>query len=210
MLSEQGVTIRARHRQRLALEAGPDEALYLVRRGVFFVGGGMPGARSQILSLLYPGDLISPRALPAMRQAGLIATSSGAEVLRLRCEAAKALADADSGIALFITDRMTELAARMALRGVMIAGLTGEQRVAALFMELAQRIGKRVGSGLMFEMPMTRIEISEYLALNADTVSRTVSRLRAKGTITRMGGRRFLFREDADLGGKGPSLQPRL
>jgi CRP-like cAMP-binding protein len=196
-LAEHGVTVRARNRQRLSLDAGPDEAFYLVRRGVFFVKTATPLGRSQILSMLFPGDLIWPRALPSIQHAGLIAASAGAEVLRLRSAAVMPLADADPGIATFIADRMVDLAARMAERGIMIAGLTGERRVAALLADLGDRIGTPLGAGVAFDMPLTRADIADHLALNSDTVSRIFSRLRAGGVISTT-GRHRLFCRDID------------
>lgn len=194
LVSDHGVAIRARHRQRLPLEGGADSAYYIIRRGLFFVRGGLAGTRSQILSLLYPGDLVAPQAVPTTAQAGLFAASPGAEVIRLRSDAARALADTDPGLAHFISERLADLSVKMAVRGAMIAGLTSEQRVEALFVELAVRIGSRVDGGYTFDMPMTRVEIAEFLALNADTVSRAFSSLRAKGIIVRVGRRRFLVR----------------
>jgi CRP-like cAMP-binding protein len=109
------------------------------------------------------------------------------------------LAEADAGVATFIAERMVGLAARMAQRGVMIAGFTGEERVAALLAELGDRIGTPVGSGVAFDMPLTRSDIADHLALNSDTVSRIVSRLRARGAITITGRYRLFCRDVAAL-----------
>ena len=198
-LTEHGVTVRARNRQRLSLDGGSDEALYLVRRGVFFVKTMAPPGRSQILTILFPGDLIWPRALPSIPHASLVAASAGAEVLRLRAAAVMPLAEADAGVATFIAERMVGLAARMAQRGIMIAGFTGEERVAALLAELGDRIGTPVGAGVAFDMPLTRSDIADHLALNSDTVSRIVSRLRARGAISMTGRHRLFCRDVAAL-----------
>lgn len=198
-LAQKAVAMRVRNRQRLPLDGGADETFYLVKSGVFLVRAAMPGARGQILGILFPGDVVRTQALPAVHGTSLISTVAGAEVLRLRGAAVKALAEADPAVAGFLADRMADHAGRIGFRGFIIAGLTGEERVAALIVEFARRVGTPVAGGLIFDMPLTRTDIADYLALNADTVSRILTRLREKGLVATMGRRRILCRDLSEL-----------
>jgi CRP-like cAMP-binding protein len=203
-LAEHAVAVRPRSRQRLPLTAAPDEVLYLVQSGVFLLRTAMPNANSQILSILYPGDLIRSHAVPPMEGAALMAAGEGAEVLRLRWSTVKALTETDPELARYVSDRLADQSARLALHNMIIAGLTGEERVAALITELALRIGKPVPAGLVFDMPLTRSDVADHLALNADTVSRIVSRLRSWGLIAATGRKRLVCRDIAALKSRCP------
>ena len=47
-------------------------------------------------------------------------------------------------------------------------------------------------AGVAFELPLSRTEIADYLALNADTLSRIMSRLKGRGLVARTGRDRAL------------------
>jgi CRP-like cAMP-binding protein len=177
------VRIATRKRQKLSLAAEPDEVLYFIRKGIHLSRAPLPHEKHQILSILYPGDFVRALAVPPLEGAEIRAASETGEVLRVRWPTVKSLLDQSQGFARFISDRLADQAARAALHGAIIAGLTGDERVVALMIELALRTGKETDSGLMFEMPLSRLDIAEYLALNPDTVSRIVSRLRANGLL---------------------------
>lgn len=191
-LEQHAVRIQTHKRQRLSLTAQPDEVLYLVRKGIHLACAPIPRVRHQVLSILYPGDIVRALAVPPLEGAEIVAASDKGEVWRLRGSTVKALLDTDSHLARIVSDRLAEQAARSALHNAILAGLTGDERVAALMIELALRTGRETAAGLVFEMPLSRNDIAEYMALNADTVSRIVSRLRAKGLVTPAGRRHLV------------------
>ncbi|MCC7252708.1 Crp/Fnr family transcriptional regulator [Hyphomicrobium sp.] len=186
------VRITTRKRQKLSLAAQPDEVLYLIRKGLYLSRAPIPHARHQVLGILYPGDLVRTLAVPPLEGAEIMAASEKGEVWRLRWPAVKALMDERHDLARIVSDRLADQAARGTLHNAVIAGLTGDERVAALMVELALRTGKETAAGLVFEMPLSRMDIAEHLALNPDTVSRIVSRMRAKGLLAAAGRRHLV------------------
>lgn len=203
-LEAHAVRINTRKRQKLSLTREPNESLYLIRKGLYLARAPMPNARHQVLGILYPGDFIRTSALPPIEGVEITAASDLGEVWRLRWSTVKDLIDEKSDFARRVADRLADQAARTALHNAIIAGLTGDERVAALMIELALRTGKATPSGLLFDMPLSRIDIAEHLALNADTVSRIVSRMRAKGLYTAAGRSRLLCPRFEDLGASCP------
>lgn len=83
-----------------------------------------------------------------------------------------AVFESDPALVRAISDRLAEQTARGALHATILAGLTGEERAAALMIEFALRAGREAAAGLVFEMPLSRNDSAEHMALNADTVSR--------------------------------------
>ncbi len=191
-LEAHAVRIPTRKRQRLALTFEPDESMYLIRKGVFLTRAPIPPQRHQVLSLLYPDDFVRASALPPIEGLEITAASEMGEVWRLRAPAVKSLLAERTDFAHGLAEQLAVQAARTTLHKVIIAGLTGDERVAALMIELAHRTGRETPSGLLFEMPLSRVDIAEHLALNADTVSRIVSRMRAKGLYSPAGHSRLL------------------
>lgn len=191
------VPIKTRRRQKLAFECEPDETLYVVRKGLFLARVALPNARHQVLSLFYPGDIAFAHTMPPLAEPALTTVSELGEVWRLRGRIAKDRADESPTLARAISSRLAEQAARLALHNAVIANLTGSERVAALFTELALRIGAATPGGILFEMPLSRTDIAEHLALNADTVSRIVSSMKTKGFVSAM-GRNHLLCGDID------------
>jgi len=197
-LEPHAVRIQTRRGQKLVLSDGAQETAYVVHAGVCFARAALPDTRHQVLSLLYPGDVIRAHALPPMDGMEITATSDKGEVWRLRWPIVSRLFEDDPALARHVADRQADQTARLALHGAIVAGLSGDERVAALIMELALRTGQATPAGIAFVMPLSRIELAEHLALNPDTVSRIMSRLRAKGLLAPGGRHRLLCR---DLGG---------
>lgn len=198
-LEGHAVRIATRKRQKLSLTLEPDESLYLIRKGLFLARAPIPHARHQVLGILYPGDFVRASALPPLEGVEITAASEAGEAWRLRGQAVKELLDAKPDFARRMADRLTDQAARATLHNTIVAGLTGDERVAALMIELALRTGTETPSGLLFEMPLSRVDIAEHLALNADTVSRIVSRMRAKGLYVPASRSRLLCPRFDDL-----------
>lgn len=209
-LEPQAVRIATSKRQNLVLQPQPNEVLYLIRKGLFLARIPMPGAQHRILSIHYPGDLVRSLAVPPLDGAVITAASEAGEVYRLRWSAVERMAEADAGFARKLSDRLADQAARLALHSAIISGLTGDERAAAMMIELVHRTGQESRSGIMFEMPLSRIDIAEYLALNADTVSRIVSRMRTNGLFAPSAARDHLVCQSIEALENACPLAPAL
>jgi CRP-like cAMP-binding protein len=203
-IAPHSVVIRTRRRQKIAASSEAGELIYIVGSGVLTLDATLPGARHQILELLYPGDIFRSSQMPPLPGTSLTAVAASGEVWRLRWSQFEALADGDTEIARYLHDRLSEQAARLAMHTAIIGGLSGDERVASLLIELTERIGTPVAGGVAFDMPLSRADVADYLALNADTVSRIVSRLRAKGIVSQSGRSRFICHDKRALADESP------
>ena len=192
LLLEAGVTVRARRRQRLALSLDQAEVLYVVRSGVLLLSASLPGKRRELLAILYPGDVFRSSFAPPIPDISLTAATA-VETARLRWPAVEQLADADAGVQRYLAGATAALLQRQTMHISAIGALTGEERAASFLVDLALRLGTTAGDGIAFEMPLTRSDIADHLSLNADTLSRIMSRLKGSGIVHAAGRKRVVI-----------------
>lgn len=202
-LRQRVATVRVRRRQQLSFAAGHAEAVYIVRTGLLVLQTTMPGKHRQLLALLYPRDVFRAALVPPLPAASLSAVAAS-EVWRLPASTFETLLGTDPALAQHMNRRLADQHARTILHVAMIGGLNGEERVASFLIELALRIGSPCASGTSFEIPLSRTDIADYLALNADTLSRIMSRLKARGLVVQTGRGRAAVPDWEALCGHSP------
>lgn len=183
-LTAQATSVRTRRGQTLALALDGKETVFFVRSGVLKLHVTLPHGLRQLVTLLYPGDVFRSAFAPPNANALLSVLSAG-EVLRSRWNAFSELATSDRESARYVAEALAMQNARQAIHMTVVGRLDCQQRVATLLMELALRTGRRAPcGGLLFELLLSRTDMADYLGLNADTLSRTMSRLRASGLLS--------------------------
>ncbi len=191
-LRQRATTVRARRRQELALTSGKSEAVYIVRAGLLVLQATAPGKHRQLLTLHYPGDIFRAAFAPPLPAVSLSAAAAS-EVWRLPASTFEVLLGSDAALGLHLNRQLADQHARAILHIATIGGLSGEERVASFLIELGLRIGAPCANGLIFDIPLSRTDIADYLALNADTLSRIMSRLKTRGLVTQSGRGRALL-----------------
>jgi CRP/FNR family transcriptional regulator, anaerobic regulatory protein len=184
--------VRARRRQQLIPASGASENVYIVRSGLLVLQTLPRGQRRQLLTLFYPDDIFAPAFAPSLPGSALSAAAAS-EFLRLPARAFEELIGADAEMTHYVCRRLADQHARAVLHTAIVGGLNSEERVASFLMELALRLGSPGAAGISFTVPLSRTEIADYLALNADTLSRIMSRLKALGVVARTGRDRALI-----------------
>jgi CRP/FNR family transcriptional regulator len=199
--------VRTRRGQPLSLSLEGAETVYVVRSGTLMVRMAFSEGIRQVLTLLYPGDVFRSAFAPPAASARLLAVSPG-EALRFRWTAFSDLAASDPEIGRFYNDAVATQNARAAIRMAALGRFDCRQRLATFLLELALRTGMRAPcGGLDFEIPLSRTDIADYLGLNADTLSRTMSRLRASGLLAHPERHRGLVRDLSALAALTPAAQ---
>lgn len=181
-LREHATPVRARRRQRLALDQGPTESVYIVRTGLMCIEAGAPGKQRQLLELFYPGDIIRRALVPELPGVTLTAMNV-TEVWRLPARSYDALVASNPEQTAQAQRRLAEQHARGTLHSSIIGSLSGDERFASFLVELGLRLGTPGPAGVSFDVPLSRTDIADYLALNPDTLSRITSRFKARGLL---------------------------
>jgi CRP-like cAMP-binding protein len=173
--------MRARPNQQITLEAGPAEAIF-VRTGLLVLRTELPNKRRQILNVLYPRDIFRTSFSPPLPEAAL-AAAVASEIWRIPSNTFETLPNSDPCLGALLSRQLAAQQSRANLHVAAIGSLNGEERVASFLIELALRIGSTSPDGIFFQIPLSRTDIADYLALNADTLSRIMSRLKARGIV---------------------------
>jgi len=178
-----------------------------VSSGILVLQADVTDTRRVLPGLLYPGDVFEPAHAPPLKDAALMAATP-AEVLRLNMKSYASLAEDNTGLYRALHQRLVAQHARLTLHVNTIGMLSGEERVAALLIEFTLRLGKPVAGGIAFETPLTRSDIADYLALNRDTLSRLMSRLKASRILLQMDRSHLVVRDWDGLVAECPIAEP--
>jgi len=183
--------VRARRGQQFSLASVQDEVVTIVRSGLLVLRAALPDNRRQVLTLLFPRDIFRPSFAPPLPGVSLRAVAAS-EVWHMPSSTFVALVNSDSDLRRFLNRQLAEQQSRANLHIAGLGNLNGEERVASFLIELSLRFGSACSDGISFQIPLTRIDIADYLALNADTLSRIMSRFKARGIVLQKGRGRAL------------------
>ena len=198
-LAAHGAAVRTRRGQTIALAFDGSEAVFVVRSGALMLTVTLPHGLRQVVTLLYPGDLFRSAFAPVDAGAALSVVRPG-EVLRFRWSAFAELAAAEPDVTDYMQNAVAKQNARQAIHMAAIGRFDCQQRVATFLLELALRTGSPSScGGLQFDVPLSRTDMADYLGLNADTLSRTMSRLRSNGLLSHPDRHRASVPDIADL-----------
>jgi CRP/FNR family transcriptional regulator len=189
-------------RKQLRLSTEASTSLYVVDSGCLTMDVVLSSERRQVLLILYPGEIVSREILPPLEQVVLTAMLPSV-VSRLQAPTA-ADARAAEGYPPGYLSTIARLSARSSLHALMIGRLTGEERLTSLLIEMALFLGSRTAGGYILELPLTREDMADYLALNPDTLSRMLSRLKSRDLISLPTRNRVIIKDFAALAATTP------
>jgi len=166
----------------LMRDAEASHDLWIIVSGLAVIQYVLPDGRRQILDFRFPGEILCP---------GLIGQHSELSAQTV-CETelchinGRDLAE----IAIHRPKLIEELFAiacaqikRANLQMLLLGRLTVAERMATFLLEMAERAGKPRRNGVGIDLPMNREDIADFLGLNPETVSRSLTRLKKSGVI---------------------------
>lgn len=183
--------VRLRRRQVLSFANARLDSLFVVQSGLLALQTAIPGKPRQLLSLHYPGDVIGLAVPPPLPQAALYAIVPS-ELWRLPKTTLDGLLAHDPALSGHITRRLSVQGARALLHTAMIGALSGDERATSFLIEQGLVAGTPSAHGVSFDMHLSRNDVADYLALNADTLSRIMSRLKTRGLVAQAGRTRMI------------------
>jgi len=164
-------------------QGDPFESIYAVRTGTLKVFNMTDSGEEQITTFYYPGELlglsgINTKVYPISAKA--IETTTVCEIPFYRLEEL-------SNKIPTLKNQLFKIMSRQICDGQQMIVLLGkknaDEKVASLLMNIGLRFKRRGYSGTSFRLSMSRNEISNYLGLAIETVSRVMTRFQKKGLI---------------------------
>lgn len=178
-LDQTGTLLRITQNQTIFNEGDPVNQAYKIISGVVRLCKHLPDGRRQIAQFLFPGEYFSFVAIgdhgfcaEAVVDVSLLAFSHK-HVDRLCWE------NPDLRARLFeiLSRRVRDIQNHLTI----IGRQTAKERVAAFILLLGERL---CHGGPCIDVPMSRHDIADYLSLTMETVSRTLSVLKAARVVT--------------------------
>lgn len=169
----------------------PAEHLYVLAAGRVKTTHPTPGGGEVITDVLVPGDLfgtLSTLGDPVHRETAEALTTSCA--LRMDLSAFRAVLTEHPQVAMRVLDDVAARLAAARTGAVRSVSGTVEQRVAAVLLRLADRVGhERHAGGTLLQLPLTRTDLAAMTGSTPESVSRVMSRLKRDGVVD--SGRRW-------------------
>jgi len=174
-------------------EGEPADYVYKVVSGVIRTCKLLSGGRRQISSFFLPGDVFGLEATVVHRFTA--EAVSDVSLIFVKRSVLTALAARDGEVANELWSAATaEL--RAAQEHMLLLGRkSAQERLVAFLLEMAER----TKGGEAVDLPMSRLDIADYLGLTIETVSRTITALENTHTIELPNARHVRLRDRAAL-----------
>lgn len=177
-----GWTIRLGAGQPLFHEGDPATRVFTLTEGALKLYKLLPDGRRQVTGFMLPGDFLgitidddyafTVEALADSKLCWFPRSRFGAFV--------EAHPDLERGLYRLAAHELAAAQAQMVLLG----RKTAEERVASFFVALLERAERAAGGAEgMVDLPMSRLDIADYLGLTKETVSRVLASLKNKRAI---------------------------
>jgi CRP/FNR family transcriptional regulator len=155
--------------------------VYQVECGHFCIYRLLPDGRRQVMGFASAGDVIGLGAT-----GDYDCTAHATETSRVTfvpVSVLREVARRDAPVGALLCEAMAEelAAARDVL--VMVSHRSASEKLADFLLALSRRNARRGSDPDVIVLPMTRIDIADFLGLTIETVSRTFTRFRAEGLI---------------------------
>lgn len=172
----QGTARTLKAKEHLFCEGDAASHVYRVEVGHICIYRMMPDGRRQVVDFAYPGDIIGLGALVDHADSAQAMEATVVRAMPIAMLRELAQSDPRLGMKLYEALSRELIAAREFL--FTVSQRTAAERVAAFLVALSRRAERRGEDPLEFVLPMTRMDIADFLGLTIETVSRTLTKLR--------------------------------
>jgi CRP/FNR family transcriptional regulator, nitrogen fixation regulation protein len=164
------------------------EHWYLIVSGAARKCAQISDGRRQIMDFLLPGDLFGFETA-VRRECAVECVEGKTTVVRYQRRRMELLMEADPHLARQIRDIAFGSIDRLQSRMILLGRSRALQRVSGFLLEMAHRTVSGIEGSVA--LPMSRYDIADYLAIAVETVSRSLTTLRAERVVTFFDTRHF-------------------
>ncbi|MEM7775991.1 MAG: Crp/Fnr family transcriptional regulator [Pseudomonadota bacterium] len=182
LFAEHGQRLTVKGDRVVPLNEGSDDSVILVVSGLLLAAIELPSDRRQVLGLHGPGSVVFCRTATLRSGIRYRAIRDGEIIVLNTPSLTQAQWTSQENLAALFAEATQQLQ-RVMLRTAAIGQCRSDEKLATFFLELALSIGQSSGESVAFDMPLRRDDIADYLGINRDTLSRTMSSFRQRGVI---------------------------
>ncbi|MES2033734.1 MAG: helix-turn-helix domain-containing protein [Pseudomonadota bacterium] len=168
--------------QVLVREGDPATHLLNITSGTVRVSKLLPDGRRQIVGFLMAGDFLG--LATGERYAFTAETIGAASACRFSRTAYRKLLGELPALEAALLERASHDLQAAQNHILLLGRKTAMERLASFLIDLSTRTARAGGDATLIDLPMTRSEIADYLGLTLETVSRTMTRLKASGVVS--------------------------
>ena len=162
-------------------EGDPCRHLFEVLEGVLRVYKLTPDGRRQVTGFLYPGQVLGLGFMESYAYTAEAVTA--VKLCRYKRDSLDRVMDDQPALARrLLTITASELATAQD-QMLLLGRKTASERIASFLLRLSDHNAEIGEDPAEVYLPMTRTDIGDYLGLTTETVSRTISRFKARGLI---------------------------
>lgn len=163
-----------------SLDPGKDHLVYMVE-GYAKLVARSPGGADRIVAFHSVGDLVTV-PVASLHSYVLVAIRDCNMLVFGRTELLAAVRD-DPNVLDAVFKQVIDGLERCRENAVNLGRKSASKRVAGFLLTMAKRFDRESGGSVVVELPMSRRDVSDYLGLTVETISRQISEMRRKGLI---------------------------
>ena len=176
-----GTVMRRVSKDTLFWEGDPVDNVYQVIRGVVCLYKLLPDGRRQVARFCHAGDMIG---LTADRRYPYTADAlTELSVVRIRRADLDSRMESDRALLQKVLSAIGQELSLAQNQLLLLGRKSASERVASFLYAMVEQARREGGDGRSVTLPMTRVDIADFLGLTHETVCRILSALKAEGII---------------------------
>ncbi|OIJ17944.1 cAMP-binding protein [Anaerobacillus alkalidiazotrophicus] len=200
------VTKMTKHRsfqkgQILIDEGDKSDTLFIINKGLVKVSKFTLLGKEQILYIMTSGDFFGELHLFNHDEGNNFSAYAieDTEICMLMKKDIDKIMEANPQIALKLLKAVTKRLAHTENLAQNLATKDPEIRIAQMILEFAEKFGVKKQEGLFIQLPITREEISSYVGVTRETISRKFAKFERLGLISLIGNKQLLVKNEKGL-----------
>lgn len=163
--------------QHLYREGDEFQSVYAVRSGTLKAYKTTDDGREQVTGFYFPGEILGMDGISKNTHASSARTLETSAVCEIPFSSLSQLSALMPNLQRNFFQLMSREITEDQVLITLLSKNSAEERVAALLLSISARFARRKLSATQFRLPMSRVDIGNYLGLTVETVSRVLSRM---------------------------------
>lgn len=163
--------------QHLYREGDEFESVYAVRSGTLKAYKTTDDGREQVTGFYFPGEILGMDGISKNAHASSAKTLETSSVCEIPFASLSKLSALMPNLQRHFFQLMSREITEDQVLITLLSKNSADERVAALLLSISSRNARRKLSATHFRLPMSRVDIGNYLGLTVETVSRVLSRM---------------------------------